>query len=138
MSAVRLELVRAFSARVLPTSKSRRFSSRHQRRIKFKIDVASKAGKARVHDGFGKGASWARQGLLRAGQLTWLACVAHCLKEHVVEPCAVHGPSMQRLLSTSLGCLSIRYTGTGGMFRLLRYTPCCICILRRINTYQVP
>ena len=97
MSAARLELLRVCYARALQIPKSsRRFSSgRHQQRTKFKIDVASEGAEARVHDKLGEGSSWARLGLLWAGELAWLACVAHCLKEHVLEPCAVHGPSMQ-------------------------------------------
>lgn len=96
MSALRLEMMRTCSARAFQTSQSRRFiSGRHQPRTKFEFDVASKAGKVGVDDGVGRGASWARRGLLWAGELAWLACVAHCLKEHILEPCAVHGPSMQ-------------------------------------------
>lgn len=92
MSALRLGLLRGYSTRV-QTSTSRRFSvsSRHQRRTNLKSDEASKPGQ----DGLGQGTGRARQGLLWAGELAWLASVAHCLKEYALEPCTVHGPSMQ-------------------------------------------
>ena len=92
MSSLRLGSLRAYYAKARQTSTSRSFSvsSRHQRRTNFKND-ASKPGQ----DGPGQGTRRARQGLLWAGELAWLFCVAHCLKEHVMEPCAVHGPSMQ-------------------------------------------
>ncbi|CAM9959122.1 unnamed protein product [Pylaiella littoralis] len=47
-------------------------------------------------DGGDEGRStWGQEGWAFARDVTWVACLYHCLTAYVAEPCAVRGPSMR-------------------------------------------
>ncbi|CAM9460666.1 unnamed protein product [Ectocarpus sp. 12 AP-2014] len=39
--------------------------------------------------------SWGQEGAKFVRQMAWFVCAYQCLREYVVEPCLVHGPSMR-------------------------------------------
>ncbi|CBN73966.1 conserved unknown protein [Ectocarpus siliculosus] len=46
------------------------------------------------HDS-GSSSSWGHEGAKFVRQMAWFVCAYQCLREYVVEPCLVHGPSMR-------------------------------------------